>query len=143
MSPMSYADVAQSFWQKFPTLHQSANRFKADLHSWAIDEVLEEYLARLEEYLARLAGSDPELLPLTAEEVEDLTTRFWGTVTNRKKKHRRRLKFLLEEWPYQVGRPVTDMPSPAASVIAEARNRPPAQLEQAEKLAWVRSQVSD
>lgn len=110
-------EIALFFWQQYSLLGPLIDRYKADGFAWAADEVLGEYLDRL-------AGSDPRLPSLTREELEHLLDRFKAQVWNRMKKYGRRRQILLEEYPLQAGRPVSDVPQPTPSAVAAARLAP-------------------
>ncbi len=58
------------------------------------------------------------------------------------KKYCRRRRILLEGYPLLAGRAVTDLPQPASSTIADARNQPIEQLGLVEEVEGVRSLVS-
>jgi len=129
------SDIAPLFWRQYSRLQPLVDRFKADSFAWAAEEVLEEYLDRL-------AGNNPQLPPLTRDEVEHLPDRFRARVWNRLKKFGRRRKILLVEYPHQASRPVCDVPEPTTSAVVAARSGPSDRLVQDEEMAQVRSQVS-
>ena len=132
---MPDSEIAHLFWQQYPLLQPLVDRYKADSYAWAAEEVLEEYLDRL-------AGGNPELPPLTQDEVEHLPDRFRARVWNRLKKFGRRRKILLAEYPHQAGRPVCDVPQPTSSTSAAARSAPSDRLIQNEDVAQVRLHVT-
>ena len=118
---MPDSEIAHLFWEQYPSLQPLIDRYKADGFAWAADEVLDEYLDRL-------AGSNSKLPSLTRDEVKHLLERFKAQVWNRMKKYGRRRKILLEEYPLQAGRPVSDVPQPTPSAVAAARSAPSERL---------------
>jgi hypothetical protein len=134
MQVMPHAKSAR-FWDKFRLIQKHTDPRKIDPQSWAIDEVIGEYLNRVD-------ATNPDVEPLTDEEIEELPGAFWDRVWNKKKKHRRRRRIALTRFPHETGRPVVDLPEPSKSAIDHARNNPDESLDRTSAVAAVKAQVS-
>jgi hypothetical protein len=133
---MLHAKSVSAFWDKFRSIQNQADLRRVDHQAWAIDEVVSEYLERLD-------ATDPDLKPLTDEEIEQLPGAFRLRVWNKKKKHRRRRRIVLTRLPRETGRPVVDVPDPSKFVIDHARNDLGDDLDRKSAAAAVRASVTE
>jgi hypothetical protein len=130
------AKSALTFWNKFPQIHNLTDPRRINHQSWAIDEVIAEYLDRL-------VDGNPDTEQVSDREIQQLPDAFWQKVWNRKKKHRRHRQIALTRLPIESGRPVVDAPEPSKSEVDAARNNPDAEFDKKRALELVQSKVTD